>query len=102
MATRELAKANPSFSYQVYLGENPKGAAKELDSDVRSAIRSCAHVGNSVLPAQFLKKTDTFLGPWREFVQAKGLEEIPVSGIMTEEVEDYMVKSYKKQSFYNS
>jgi len=87
MATRELAKANPSFSYQVYLGENPKGAAKELDSDVRSAIRSCAHVGNSVLPAQFLKK---------------GLEEIPVSGIMTEEVEDYMVKSYKKQSFYNS
>ena len=97
-----MAKVNPSFSYQVYLGENPKGAAKELDSDVRAAIRSCAHVGDSVLPAQFLKKVDSFLGPWREFNKANGLEEIPVSGIMSKVVEDYMVESYEKQGFYNS
>jgi len=86
----------------VYLGSNPVGAAKEMDADPRSAIRSCAQVGNSTLPKDFLKRTDTFLGPWTEFEQAHGLKEIPFSGIMTEKVEDYMVMSYKKQGFYNS
>lgn len=102
MQTTELAAANPSFSYQVYLGSMPKQAAKEMDSDIRSAIRSCAQVADSVIPAQFLKKTDTFLGPWKEFVRAQGLKAIPFSGIMTSEIEDYMVKAYQKQGFYDS
>jgi hypothetical protein len=42
------------------------------------------------------------LGPWRDFQKANNLKEIPFSGIMSPEVEDYMVKSYQKQGFYNS
>jgi soluble epoxide hydrolase/lipid-phosphate phosphatase len=97
-----LAKANPSFSYQVYLGTNPRGAAAEMDADIRSSIRSCAHIANSTLPKDFLQHNDTFLGPWKAFQTSNGLKEIPISGIMDPVVEDYMVQAYSKQGFYNS
>jgi hypothetical protein len=42
------------------------------------------------------------LKPWYDLIKVKKLLDIPVSGIMTDVVEKYMVKSYKKQGFYNS
>jgi hypothetical protein len=69
----ELAALNPFFSYQVFLGNEPKAAARELDADPRSAIRSCAHVGDSLLPADFLRRNDTFLQPWVDFQKDNGL-----------------------------
>ncbi|KAK2811776.1 hypothetical protein FQN50_001814 [Emmonsiellopsis sp. PD_5] len=98
----ELAALNPFFSYQVYLGNEPEVAAKELDADPRSAIRSCAQVADSKLPKDFLQRNNTFLQPWIEFQEENGLDEIPFSGIMSSKVEDYMVESYKKQGFYNT
>ncbi|KAK2782760.1 hypothetical protein FQN53_009621 [Emmonsiellopsis sp. PD_33] len=98
----ELAALNPFFSYQVYLGNEPEAAAKELDADPRSAIRSCAQVADSVLPKDFLQRNDTILQPWIEFQEQNGLDEIPFSGIMSPKVEDYMVESYSKQGFYNT
>ncbi|KAF2400293.1 alpha/beta-hydrolase [Trichodelitschia bisporula] len=97
-----LAQLNPSFSYQVFLGSNPTGAARELNADIRSAIRSCAQMGNSTTPKDFLQRNDTFLGPWREFEKTNNLKEIPFSGIMSRQVEDYMVASYQKQGFYTT
>ncbi|KAF2668750.1 alpha/beta-hydrolase [Microthyrium microscopicum] len=97
-----LAKLNKFFGYQVYLSDHPYLAAVELDDSPRWAIRSCAQVADSQLPADFLTKTDTFLGPWRQYVESHQIERIPFSGIMTQEVEDYMVESYKKQGFYNT
>lgn len=73
-----------------------------MNNDPRSAIRSCAQVADSILPPTFLKKTDTFLGPWKEMEREHKMDEIPFSGIMSEDIEDYMVKSYRKQGFYNS
>jgi soluble epoxide hydrolase/lipid-phosphate phosphatase len=99
---RGLAALNPFFSYQVYLSENATGAAAELDADPRASIRSCAQVASSKVPATFLARNDTFLGPWKEFMRSLGLKEVPFSGIMSRLVEDYMVMSYKKQGFYNS
>ncbi|KAK2768283.1 hypothetical protein FQN54_000136 [Arachnomyces sp. PD_36] len=98
----ELAALNPSFSYQVYLSNTPELAAQELDADPRSAIRSCAQVADSQVPEDFLLRNDTFLGPWEEFQEENGLDEIPFSGIMDEVVEDYMVKAYSKGGFYNT
>lgn len=99
----KLAELNPHFSYQVYLSANATGAAKELDADPRSAIRSCAQVADSVLPKSFLTKTNTFLGPWREFMKERNITEIPFSAnMMTPLVENYMVESYKKSKFFNS
>ncbi len=66
------------------------------------AIRSCAQTADSVVPSNFLSEQKTFLGPWKDLLAEKNLKEIPLSGIMSQEVEDYMVKSYKKQGFYNS
>lgn len=93
---------NPKFAYQTFLGQTPDKAAKELDADPRAAVRSCAQKADSELPETFLTRTDTFLGPWYDFIKERGLAEIPFTGIMTREVEDYMVESYKKQGFYNS
>jgi soluble epoxide hydrolase/lipid-phosphate phosphatase len=73
-----------------------------MNADIRSSIRSCAQIANSTLPKDFLQHNDTFLGPWKEYQKTRGLSEIPFSGIMSKKVEDYMVKSYKKQGFYNS
>jgi soluble epoxide hydrolase/lipid-phosphate phosphatase len=97
-----LSKINPSFSYQVFLGKTPEAAAKEMNADIRSSIRSCAQIANSTLPKDFLQRNDTFLGPWRELQKTMGWNTIPASGIMSAKVEDYMVKSYSKQGFYNS
>jgi hypothetical protein len=97
-----LAKANKFFSYHVFMANSPEKAAKEMDADHRSAIRAVAHIADSKLPAEFLTRTDTFIGPWRDYIKANNLSEIPFSGIMTKKVEDYMVESYKKQGFYNS
>lgn len=97
-----MAALNPSFSYQVYLSNQPETGAEELDADPRSAVRSCAQVADSRVPEEFLRRNDTFLGPWVEFEQENNLTEIPFSGIMTEVVEDYMVEAYEKQGFYNS
>ncbi|KAF1988961.1 alpha/beta-hydrolase [Aulographum hederae CBS 113979] len=96
-----LAKP-PKFQYQLYLATNPRGAARELDADARQSIRSCARLGDDKIPADFLTKTDTFLGPWETFDAQQGVGEIPASGIMSGVVEDYMVASYKKQGFYNT
>jgi hypothetical protein len=49
-----------------------------------------------------LRVNNTFLGPWRGYLKENNLTEIPFSNIMTKEVEDYMVESYKKQGFKNS
>jgi hypothetical protein len=86
----------------MYLSTNAPGAAKELDADPLNAIRSCAQVADSQLPSTFLQLNNSFLKPWYDFIKTKKLRDIPVSGIMTEVVEKYMVKSYKKQGFYNS
>jgi soluble epoxide hydrolase/lipid-phosphate phosphatase len=101
-SNQQLASSNPSFSYQVYLGTTPEAAAAEMDEDPRMAIRSCAQIANSTLPKDFLRHNDTFLQPWEDYIVANDLDEIPFSGIMTKVVEDYMVRSYQKQGFYNS
>jgi hypothetical protein len=86
----------------VYLSTDPRGAAKELDADPLNAIRSCAQVADSQLPSTFLQLSTSFLKPWYDLIKGKKLRDIPASGIMTDVVEKYMVKSYKKQGFYNS
>jgi hypothetical protein len=86
----------------VYLSTDAPGAAKELDHDPLNAIRSCAQVADSQLPPTFLQLNNSFLKPWYDFIKAKRLRNIPASGIMTDVVEKYMAKSYKKQGFYNS
>ena len=98
----QLVQLVPSFGYQLYLSRNATVAADELNADVRQSIRSCAQTADSKVPSDFLHPVDTFLGPWEEFEQENGLTEIPASGIMNQEVEDYMVESYQKQGFYNS
>lgn len=98
----ELAALNHSFSYQVYLSNQPEIASEELDADPRSAIRSCAQVADSEVPGEFLRRNDSFLEPWEEFQDKNNLTEIPFSGIMSELVEEYMVRAYEKQGFYNS
>ena len=100
LLTRQ-ARGN-SFAYQIFLGSNPTGAAKELDADPRSAIRACAQIAGGLRPKDFLQRTTTFLGPWYDLLKEKSLQEIPMSGIMSKRTEDYMVESYKKQGFYNS
>jgi soluble epoxide hydrolase / lipid-phosphate phosphatase len=97
-----LASINPHFAYQVYLGDNPDVAAKEMDVDIRKSIRSCAQTAKSNIPAEFLTHTTDFLGPWNKFLAANNSQQIPSSGIMSQVVEDYMVYSYKKQGFYNT
>lgn len=92
----------PGFGYQIFLSTDPKAAAAELDSDPRSAIRSCAQVANSTVPSDFLVDRESFLNAWYKANEEAGRDEIPFSGIMTKEVEDYMVASYQKQGFYNS
>lgn len=98
----ELAALNPSFSYQVYLSNQAEAAGQELDADPRSAIRSCAQVLDSEIPDDFLRRNDSFLGAWEDFQNENNLTEIPFSGIMSKLVEEYMVREYEKQGFYNS
>lgn len=102
MSNEVLASLAPGFGYQIFLSKDPEAAAQELDKDPRSAIRSCAQVADSVVPSDFLVDRDSFLNAWYKANEAAGRDEIPFSGIMTREVEDYMVASYKKQGFYNS
>jgi hypothetical protein len=97
-----LAKQNMNFTYQVYVGNNPKAAAAEMDADVRGTIRSVSRNNRTAPPTEFLRQNDTFLGPWKDHIKKMNLKEIPASGIMSQVVEDYMVDSYKKQGFYNS
>lgn len=98
----DLASINPHFGYQVYVGDNPDLAAKEMDADIRKSIRSCAQTAKSGVPTDFLIPTTNFLGPWNTYLAAHNLKEIPASGIMSQVVEDYMVYSYKKQGFHNT
>lgn len=98
----QLAQLNQNFTYQVYFGNNATVAAKELNANVRSAIRSCAQIATSVLPPTFLQLTTSFLQPWWDWLKLKHLTQIPFSGIMSACVEDYMVSSYEIQGFFNS
>jgi len=97
-----LATINPHFGYQLYLGGTPDVAAREMNADIRASIRSCALTANSSFPPTFLQPNDTFLKPWKDYEDANNLSEIPISGIMSSEVEDYMVAQYTKQGFYNT
>ena len=102
LSNEALVHLVPTLGYTLYLSKNETGAAAELNADIRSSIRSCAQVADSKVPATFLSEQTNFLDPWKEFLKENKLAEIPFSGIMTKEVEDYMVKSYKKQGFFNS
>ncbi|KAK7211760.1 hypothetical protein V2G26_018938 [Clonostachys chloroleuca] len=102
ISNEALASLAPGFGYQIFLSKDPKVAAAELDSDPRSAIRSCAQVANSTVPSDFLVDRESFLNAWYKANEEAGRDEIPFSGIMTKEVEDYMVASYQKQGFYNT
>ncbi len=73
-----------------------------MDADPRSAIRSCAQVAATKPPATFLADQTSFLEPWYQWEKQNNVTEIPFSGIMSREVEDYMVESYQKQGFFNS
>lgn len=100
--TEKLVEIAPGFGYQLYLSNNATGGAAELDADPRSGIRSCAQVANTTVPKNFLKDQTSFLQAWREDNAKNNRTEIPFSGIMSTKVEDYMVKSYQKQGYYNS
>ncbi|KAJ3495188.1 hypothetical protein NLG97_g3574 [Lecanicillium saksenae] len=100
--TEKLVELAPGFGYQLYLSNNATGGAVELDADPRDAIRSCAQVADSKVPAAFLKDQTSFLGAWRAANQKANRTDIPASGIMSKKVEDYMVASYQKQGFYNT
>jgi len=102
MTNKQLAQLNPSFSYQVYLSDNATGATKELNANIRAAIRSCAQSSQSKIPLDFLQRTNSFLQPWWDFLKQHYMSEIPLSTIMTEDVETYMVESYQKQGFFPS
>jgi hypothetical protein len=98
----QLVQLVPTLGYNIYVSANATGAAKELDADPRSAIRSCAQVASSTVPATFLSGLTSFLQPWEDFEKENNLTEIPFSGFMTKQVEDYMVLQYQKQGFFNS
>lgn len=100
--TEKLVEIAPGFGYQLYLSNNATGGAAELDADPRSGIRSCAQVATTKVPKNFLKDQTSFLQAWREDNAKNNRTEIPFSGIMSKKVEDYMVKSYQKQGYYNS
>src|SRR5436305_265487 len=95
----DLAAQNPYFTYQVFLGNEPRKAAAELDADPLDAIRSCARTAAAAPPKDFLTKNTTFLGPWRAQNIKEGRVQIPASGIMTPLVEKYMVDAYRVQGF---
>ncbi|KAK5996535.1 Epoxide hydrolase A-like protein [Cladobotryum mycophilum] len=95
----KMVEISPGFGYQLYLTNNARGAAAELDADPRAAIRSVAQLSSAKWPKNFLQLETSFLGPWKQ--ELKG-GEIPFSGIMSQQVEDYMVASYQKQGFYNT
>lgn len=100
--TEKLVEIAPGFGYQLYLSNNATGGAAELDADPRGGIRSCAQVATTKVPKNFLKDQTSFLQAWREDNAKNNRTEIPFSGIMSKKVEDYMVKSYQKQGYYNS
>ena len=92
----------PTLGYNVYFSTNATGAAAELNANPRDSIRSCAQLANDTIPSTFLLSETTFLEPWNEFVEENNLTEIPFSGIMSHQVEDYMVTKYKQQGFFPS
>ncbi|KAK5994734.1 Epoxide hydrolase A-like protein [Cladobotryum mycophilum] len=100
--TEKLVEIAPGFGYQLYLSNNASGGAIEMDADPRNGIRSCAQIATSEVPEHFLKDQTSFLQSWYEDNKKNGRKDIPFSGIMSQEVEDYMVASYQKQGFYNT
>jgi hypothetical protein len=104
LSTPELAGLIKTFTYQLYLGENATAAAAELNAQMRMALRSVARIGTSFIPSDFLTYNNTFLKPWTTWLQANNLSEIPLSGLMPQSIEDYMVSAYSKhpKGFYES
>ncbi|RDL32443.1 uncharacterized protein BP5553_08899 [Venustampulla echinocandica] len=98
----QFSQVAPNLGYTFYLSNNATGASKEMDADPRSAIRACAQIAATVPPHDFLSSKTSFLEPWNEWEKENNVTTIPFSGIMSQEVEDYMVESYQKQGFFNT
>lgn len=71
---RETAKQIPTLGYQTYFSDNRHLAVRELESDVRAAIKAVLLDRHAVLPGEAFKSHEYLIAAWDGNVSAEELD----------------------------